>query len=388
MINLQKCLCLGLLIVLAAVLGERTAVGVDELKLGESDLLSIGSTAPELDIAHWVFDGEGRFKHIKKFAPGKVYVVEFWATWCGPCVASMPHLAALQKEYADKGVQIVSVSDEDLETIREFLTRKAPSSGDEGTKDEKQPETFADLCKVYCLTTDPDGSTGRDYMEAARQNGIPTSFIVGKDSKIEWIGHPMEIDQPLKAVVEDKWDRVKFAEQLRAQREMEMTVQRSSLAIRRNDHEQAITLIDKVLGKLSNAEQKLQLQNTKLQVLVNKGDVAAASTHLTEVLNSLASNQQLLNVFTWSVYELSESAEVDKTILGLAASSAEKAAEKADKELKASLFDTAAHLRHKRGELDKALALETKAVPLASDQDRQFFTQFLKQLEEEKAGKQ
>ena len=384
------------LILLAAAVGfvspmfsTRAASASDELKLGESDLLTIGSPAPELDIKHWIFDGEGKYQHIKKFAEGKVYVVEFWATWCGPCVASMPHLASMQQQYAGKGVQILSVSDEDLETIQEFLTRKTPASQGEtdeaSDKPESKAQTFADLCKVYCLTTDPDGSTGRDYMEAARQNGIPTSFIVGKDGKIEWIGHPMGLDEPLKAVVSNKWDRAKFAEELRVQQEMERTMQRISLAVRRNDHDQAITLIDQVTSKIKQVEKRLQLLNMKLQILVSKGDVAAATTHLTEVLKSLE-DPQLLNVFTWSVFEMSESTEVDKTILGVAATSAEKAASKAEKELKGSLLDTAAHLRYKRGELDKAISLELDAAPLASDQDRRFIVEFLKQLEEEKAA--
>ena len=88
-----------------------------------ADTLTIGSVAPELDIEHWVQNGNGRFKPVTKFEKDKVYVVEFWATWCGPCVASMPHLAELQKTYASKGVQIVSISNEDLETVVKFLDR-------------------------------------------------------------------------------------------------------------------------------------------------------------------------------------------------------------------------------------------------------------------------
>jgi len=187
-----------------SLLGATLVLGFFQVAYGE-DTLTIGSTAPALDVEHWVQNGEGKFSKVSKFEKDKVYVVEFWATWCGPCVASMPHIVEMQKEYAEKGVQIISISDEPLDTVKEFLDRKVPRS-------EKEM-TFADLTKSYCLTTDPDGSSNKDYMEAAAQNGIPCAFLVGKDGKIEWIGHPMQLDEPLKAVVENKWDRKKFADE-------------------------------------------------------------------------------------------------------------------------------------------------------------------------------
>ena len=74
-------------------------------------------------------------------------------------------------------------------------------------RDNGQGESFADVTKGYCLTTDPDRSAHRDYMEAAGQNGIPTAFIVGKTGEIEWIGHPMEMDGPIEQIVAGSWDR-------------------------------------------------------------------------------------------------------------------------------------------------------------------------------------
>ncbi len=82
--------------------------------------LTIGDTAPPIDIAHWI-----KGDKIEEFESGKVYVMEFWATWCGPCRASMPHLSKLQEQYTDYDVTFIGVSDEDLQTVVSFL---APSS--------------------------------------------------------------------------------------------------------------------------------------------------------------------------------------------------------------------------------------------------------------------
>src|SRR5690349_1288193 len=75
--------------------------------------LNIGDKAPTLEISEWVSLGKERFKPVKTFQPGKVYVVEFWATWCGPCIAMMPHIASMQEKYIDQGLQIVSVTDDE-----------------------------------------------------------------------------------------------------------------------------------------------------------------------------------------------------------------------------------------------------------------------------------
>ncbi len=64
--------------------------------------LTIGSIAPPLKIEHWVQNGKGKLPKVENFEKGKVYLVEFWATWCGPCIQSIPHLADTQLKYANK----------------------------------------------------------------------------------------------------------------------------------------------------------------------------------------------------------------------------------------------------------------------------------------------
>ena len=68
----------------------------------------IGDKAKPLEIAEWV---KGK-KDVDVTDGKSVYVVEFWATWCGPCRTTIPHLTELQKEYSDK-VVFVGVSKED-----------------------------------------------------------------------------------------------------------------------------------------------------------------------------------------------------------------------------------------------------------------------------------
>jgi thiol-disulfide isomerase/thioredoxin len=156
--------------------------------------LTIGDPARAIDIEHWIKGDE-----ISEFKDGKIYVVEFWATWCGPCRASMPHITKLQGDYKDYGVTFVGVSDEELDVVTEWLAKT----------DKKSNKAWNEIIG-YTLTTDPDMSVKTDYMVAANQRGIPTAFIIGKDQHIEWIGHPMDIDKALEAVVKDNWNRAEF----------------------------------------------------------------------------------------------------------------------------------------------------------------------------------
>jgi uncharacterized protein (TIGR03435 family) len=88
---------------------------------------------------------------------GKAVVMEFWATWCGGCVAAIPHLNELAEQYKDKPVVYLSVTDESSEVVESFL-KKRPMSGWIGIdKDGATFERYGILGRPQTVLIDPQG---------------------------------------------------------------------------------------------------------------------------------------------------------------------------------------------------------------------------------------
>ncbi len=93
-------------------------------------VLRVKSLAPPINVESWL-----RGQPLMSFQPGKVYIIEFWATWCMPCMAAMPHLVQLQEKYEDSGLQVVGVAaherartaDEARTKLNAWLTKNLPN---------------------------------------------------------------------------------------------------------------------------------------------------------------------------------------------------------------------------------------------------------------------
>jgi thiol-disulfide isomerase/thioredoxin len=55
---------------------------------------------------------------------GKVVLLNYWATWCAPCIKEMPELNRLQNKYQDQGLIVIALSDEDKESLIKFANKK------------------------------------------------------------------------------------------------------------------------------------------------------------------------------------------------------------------------------------------------------------------------
>lgn len=149
--------------------------------------LKVGDAAPAFSVESFI-QGE----KFEAFESGKVYVVEFWATWCTPCVASIPHLTELQKKYPNITIIGVTASEQPSRAnLDDRLTKAEAFVAKQGARME------------YTVAYDGNGFMWSNWMIPAQRGGIPATFIVGPEGRIEWVGHPQmdEFDRALDAVV-------------------------------------------------------------------------------------------------------------------------------------------------------------------------------------------
>lgn len=150
---LGKRLLASVLLVLAAV----PALG--EVEVGDKPALELKST-----------DGTSITSENLK---GKLVLLDFWATWCGPCVREAPHMVALNQKYGPKGLQIIGIS----------LDRDAAALA-KGAKDLK-------LAWPHHL------DVGSRVSGQFGVNGIPHVFLISPKGEVLWHGHPAQMDGPI-----------------------------------------------------------------------------------------------------------------------------------------------------------------------------------------------
>jgi thiol-disulfide isomerase/thioredoxin len=148
-------------------------------------LLRIGDPAPKLSISKW-----HKGAPVNQFQPGKIYVVEMWATWCAPCIEAMPHLSSIQKKYAGK-VQVIGVSvlEQQRGLVAAFVRKNS----------RKMAYTVAE---DMAPKAGREGPTAIAWMKASMSTGIPRTFVIGRSGTIEWIGHPEALEPVLEKIVE------------------------------------------------------------------------------------------------------------------------------------------------------------------------------------------
>jgi peroxiredoxin len=84
-----------------------------------ANALNVGDVAPDFSRA----DLNGKTVQLSKYR-GKIVLLNFWATWCGPCREEMPAFSKWQVDYTSKGLQVIGLSmDDDADSVKQFLVK-------------------------------------------------------------------------------------------------------------------------------------------------------------------------------------------------------------------------------------------------------------------------
>lgn len=311
--------------------------------------VNVGDPAPPLKIKEWV---RGQPVDLAKDASKKLHLVEFWATWCPPCKASVPLLTEIQKKFPNDLV-IIGVTDPDPyrnspTDVRQFVKQQGASMD-------------------YTVALDDKGQTLEAYMDTSEGVAIPHAVLVGKDGKVVWQGSPLDpaMEQVIREVAAGRYDVSTAKKAAETSREVEKRFRALEMAFEAGQmnvvwdgaidifrvdpaNEMAIHLLTGIYVNEEGYADKYRAWATNF-IQQNKSDASAMSTL----------SMALMGIEDFSARAPELAIE--------AAKAAYDASGKAD----ALAIATYARALHSIGALDRAISLQEEAVSKSPDGQRE-----------------
>jgi thiol-disulfide isomerase/thioredoxin len=327
-------------------------------------LVKIGDPAPELKVMSWV-----KGEPVKGYEKGKIYVVELWATWCKPCHESIEHLTDLQHAYRDRGVRVVGVSIWENTPPHNIADLPADATADQiNAAYLERVKTFVKGMgdrMDYTVAFDGIEGTTANWMFRLSQNGIPCAYVINREGKVAWVGHPKGLDSVLAELVTGTYDMNKSPDRVAKDAAVAKKIRelnnRYQLAMNEGKPEEVL----KVLGELVDLDpvrfqeeigQKFRMMIVDLKD--DKGAYAFARKMREGAAKDLA---KPLNEMAWVILDDDQVANRDyDEALALALR-----ADEVSKHDDAAVMDTLARAYFEKGEIEKAIQTQTKAIEAA-----------------------
>ncbi len=163
----------------------------------DSPTLKIGDPAPAIKVQTWL-----RGQPVTQFEKGKVYVLDFWATWCGGCIMSFPHISGIAEKYKDR-VSFSSIdTKEDIEGKVDALAKVK----------EFLPSAWGQQLKLNVAVDGDSGAMWDGWIKPLRRVGLPTTFVIDQEGRIAWVDVNLDhLEWVLDQVLAKNWDIQKAA---------------------------------------------------------------------------------------------------------------------------------------------------------------------------------
>jgi tetratricopeptide (TPR) repeat protein len=209
----------------------------------------------------------------------------------------------------------------------------------------------------------------KTWMQASGSGGIPTAFIVSGDKKIYWIGHPMQMDEPVEKIASGSWDlKAAIADQARAKEEEAKVgkLQRDfTKAVQSGDAKKVIEAADAAIEFKPMFERFVAPM--KFAAFIKLDEQDKAIEYGKKLLASdLGKEAQGLNAIAWAVVDPESKVKPNAKLLELAVDAAKKADELV-KEKDPAIADTLAKTYFDSGEVAKAIETQERAVRLGKN---------------------
>lgn len=314
--------------------------------------LNLGDPAPELSITDWI---KGEPVALSQSKNKHVVLIEFWATWCGPCIEQIPHVTEMQNKYRDAGLVVIAVAGpgrgETLKAVKRFVSSRGESMG-------------------YTIAFDGSSETYSRYMTPVGAAGIPYGFLIDKNGQLIWHGHPGD---PALDVIVDQAVRGKY--------DVTLAVAREKLAP-----------LFVQLNRFANAQEWPRFKDTAREILTKDpanrsameavvygylgatDDAAGLRQIVEQHIAAHGRNAEAMNELALSLLEIG-TLERRQPDLALKAAAMGYAACKAGD---CTMIDTYARAVFEIGLVERAIELQAEAVAVAAgDEQRETLTRVL-----------
>jgi len=344
-----------------------TLAGLGAVTLGAqgalADTLGVGDPAPPIPAGVAWLQGEP----VERLDDGRVYAIDFWSTWCGPCIVSIPEIERMHESLREQGVVVIGA-------------HIWPSA------DAPDPADFLDAqgeAMTYTVAVDESDAMATAFMEAAGRNSIPTMMIIGRDGRIAWIGHPMDNARDIAEQVAAGAFDLEAAAAAQANREAAAAcaAEANQLAME-GDWDAALAKIDEAID-LDPAGQR-HLAVVKVQRLALTLDREAdAYAYGREIIEGLIKDDAAL--LTNLGRFLVEAPRLEPRDYDLARAAVHRALELTGDQ-HADALATLASIEFADGRLGQAVRMQRRALALAEAQDSTLVREFERLLEKYEAA--